>query len=159
MKNIFALPIYVGIILRKDNKVFLVKRINTQWASGYWNFPGGLVEEGETAQQAAVRETREEVGVIVCPDDFQLVHVIHIHASASNTNDILGLYFISNSWTGTPINNEPHRHSEIGWFSLDQLPKNITEHALLAIDGLTSGKQYSEHGWEQPEKYPEIVEE
>ena len=37
-------PAYVGIILKKDNQVLMVKRHNTDWAQGFWNFPGGLLE-------------------------------------------------------------------------------------------------------------------
>ena len=44
MKNIFKLPAYVGIILKNNNQILLVQRHNTDWASGYWNFPGGLLE-------------------------------------------------------------------------------------------------------------------
>ncbi|MBA2306766.1 NUDIX domain-containing protein [Candidatus Dependentiae bacterium] len=43
----FRLPCYVGIILTRGTEVFLVKRHHTEWASGQWNFPGGLLEEHE----------------------------------------------------------------------------------------------------------------
>ena len=145
MKNIFKLPAYVGIILKKDNQILLVQRHNTDWASGYWNFPGGLLEENETLTAAAARETVEEVGVLVNPSDFTLAHVIHVHTNKKNTQDILGFYFIAHSWKGSPINNEPHRHSEIGWFDLDALPEKITEHALQVIQGLKTSKRYSEN--------------
>jgi len=41
----------------------------------YWSFPGGIVDAGETPRQAAVRETREEVGLPVHIDklDFRLI--------------------------------------------------------------------------------------
>ena len=48
MKEILHLPLYVGIILQKNNSVFLIQRTNTNWMSGYWNFPGGLVEKNES---------------------------------------------------------------------------------------------------------------
>jgi len=148
IKNIFTLPVYVGIILQDNNRVLLVQRHNTDWMSGYWNFPGGLLEGNETLSAAAARETAEEVGVIIKPSDFSLIYVLHIKANDKNTKDILGLYFITNSWSGTPINKEPHRHSDIGWFNIDNLPSHITEHALLAVENIKTGKKYSENGWE-----------
>ena len=70
MKNIFKLPVYVGIILKDHNDILLVQRHNTDWMSGHWNFPGGLLEENETLTTAAARETLEEVGVVVDPSDY-----------------------------------------------------------------------------------------
>lgn len=40
-KTMYTTPAYVGILLKKDNQVFLVKRRNTDWAAEKWNFPGG----------------------------------------------------------------------------------------------------------------------
>lgn len=145
--TIFKLAAYVGIILIHNNQVVLVQRYATDWMGGYWNFPGGLVEQHETILQAAIRETEEEVGVTVDPKDFTLVHVIHVHANGQNTKDIMGFYFMARSWKGTPVNNEPDHHSALGWFDINVLPSPITDHALLALKGLKTDTMYSEHGW------------
>lgn len=147
MKNIFKLPAYVGIILKDNNNILLVQRHNTDWACGYWNFPGGLLEKNETLTAAAARETLEEIGVVVEPSDFTLAHALQVRANEKNTQDIIGLYFIAEAWQGTPTNKEPHRHSNVAWFNINALPTNITEHALLAIEGIKTNKKYSENGW------------
>lgn len=147
MKNILKLPTYVGIILKDENDILLVQRHNTDWMSGHWNFPGGLLEENETLVAAAARETLEEVGVVVNPSDFTLAQVLHVRANEKNTQDILGIYFMAEVWQGTPTNKEPHRHNAVAWFAMDDLPAHITEHALLAIESIKTGKKYSEHGW------------
>ncbi|SRR5260221_3253380 len=152
MKNIYKLPAYVGIILKKGNQVFLVQRHNTDWASGSWNFPGGLLEENETLAAAAARETLEEVGVVVNQSDFTLIHVLHIRANSKNTQDIIGFYFMAHSWQGVPSNKEPHRHSDAQWFDMNALPEHITEHAILAIQSITKDKKYSENGWNNDQK-------
>jgi 8-oxo-dGTP diphosphatase len=140
----YTVPAYVGILLVKNNQILLVKRHNTDWAAGCWNFPGGLLEINESLVAAACRETREEVGVIVDPADFELVHVLDVKKSESNTKDILGFYFVSSKWQGQPLNNEPDRHSEIGWFGMDNLPDAITQHARHALDGFNTGLRYSQ---------------
>lgn len=145
MKQLFKLPAYVGIILKKDNKMLLVRRHATDWAAGQWNFPGGLLEEGETLMQAAIRETAEETGALVAPENFKLVHVLQVHANAHNTKDIIGFYFMAQTWQGEVYNKEPHRHSEIGWFSLRDMPENLTEHARQAIKGMETSTMYSEN--------------
>ena len=93
MQSIFTLPAYIGIILIANNEVLLVKRHNTDWASGKWNFPGGLLEPKETLLQAAIREAQKEAGLTVQPNDFELVHVLQVWKNATNTKDIIGFYF------------------------------------------------------------------
>lgn len=50
-------------------QVILIQR-KTEPNAGWWGFPGGHVELGETAMQAAIRELREETGVIARPLDY-----------------------------------------------------------------------------------------
>jgi len=52
-----------GIILMQDNKVALIERHRA--GLHYFTFPGGHVDEGETPEQAAIRETEEELGLQV----------------------------------------------------------------------------------------------
>ena len=125
--------------------MLLVKRTNTDWASGQLNFPGGLLEEGETLINAAIREAYEEIDVMLSADNMNLVHVLQVRKSNMNTKDILGFYFLAEQWQGTPINNELHRHSEIGWFDLTNLPDKLTDHARIAIDGIKNNRIYSEN--------------
>lgn len=53
-----------GIILR-DQQVFISKRSARQHQGNKWEFPGGKVEQGETAAQGLIRELREEVNIQV----------------------------------------------------------------------------------------------
>ena len=147
MKQIYKLPIYVGIILKDNNHVLLVQRHNTDWMPQYWNFPEGLLEESETLIAAAQREIYKEVGVIVEKDHLILTQVLHVHANAFNTQNIMGVYFMATAWKDNPINKEPHRHAAVSWFDIQKLPTNITEQALLALESVLQGKKYNEHGW------------
>jgi 8-oxo-dGTP pyrophosphatase MutT (NUDIX family) len=52
-----------GIVLIKENKVALIERHRA--GLDYFVFPGGGVDEGETPEQAAIRETMEELGIEV----------------------------------------------------------------------------------------------
>lgn len=55
-----------GIIFRDEGKILFCMRGAKGPHAGTWAFPGGKVEEGETPEQAAVRECQEELGF--CPD-------------------------------------------------------------------------------------------
>ena len=50
----------VAAIILKDGHVFATRRGYGEW-KGWWEFPGGKIEEGETPQAALVREIREEL--------------------------------------------------------------------------------------------------
>lgn len=51
-------------VIVKDNQILLFHRIKEGWGE-YWVFPGGGVEEGETPEQAMVREVQEELSLQV----------------------------------------------------------------------------------------------
>ena len=49
----------VAAIIEKDNKILIAQRLKGEFA-GLWEFPGGKIEEGETSEQALIREIEEE---------------------------------------------------------------------------------------------------
>lgn len=59
----------VGAIIKKDEKVLLIKRGNEPFNS-YWCLPGGHIDYGETAKQAVIREVKEETGLTIKPVFF-----------------------------------------------------------------------------------------
>jgi 8-oxo-dGTP diphosphatase len=59
-------PIVVGVGLIRRGDLFLVRRRpEGKVLGGYWEFPGGKCEPGESAAEAALRECREELGIEV----------------------------------------------------------------------------------------------
>ena len=54
----------VGILIEKDDKYLLIKRA-AEPDKGLWTVPGGLIEVGEKAADAAAREVLEETGLVV----------------------------------------------------------------------------------------------
>ncbi len=58
--------IVAGIIFNQDkSQVFITKRPDDKHKGGFWEFPGGKVEVGETIEQAMARELDEEIGIRV----------------------------------------------------------------------------------------------
>lgn len=59
------IEVSAAVLQKPDGSFLLAQRpVDKIWA-GYWEFPGGKVEAGETARQALVRELREELGIEV----------------------------------------------------------------------------------------------
>ncbi len=70
MSNVPASPrkhteVAVGILIRADEALLLTSRPEGKPYAGYWEFPGGKVEVGETVAQALRRELQEELGVTI----------------------------------------------------------------------------------------------
>jgi 8-oxo-dGTP diphosphatase len=53
----------VGVLLRPDGSFLLTSRPEGKAYAGFWEFPGGKLEEGETVEQALRRELIEELGI------------------------------------------------------------------------------------------------
>ncbi|MGE5168816.1 MAG: Nudix family hydrolase [Rudaea sp.] len=63
MSNIVRVA--AAVIERSDGQVLLAQRPPGKVYAGYWEFPGGKLEAGETPEHALVRELREELGIVV----------------------------------------------------------------------------------------------
>ena len=57
----------VGILIRADGALLLSTRPPDKVYAGYWEFPGGKIEAGETVEQALRRELHEELGITIGP--------------------------------------------------------------------------------------------
>lgn len=55
----------VGVLLQADGRFLLTSRPAGKAYEGYWEFPGGKIEAGETVEQALCRELQEEIGVTI----------------------------------------------------------------------------------------------
>ncbi|MCE2680225.1 MAG: NUDIX domain-containing protein, partial [Burkholderiales bacterium] len=56
------IDVAVAILQREDGNVLWCQRPEGKPYAGYWEFPGGKLEAGETPWQALVREIHEELG-------------------------------------------------------------------------------------------------
>jgi mutator protein MutT len=62
------MPIPIAIaVVEQDGRFLIGQRPASAALAGLWEFPGGKIEPGETAEEAAVRECQEETGIEVEP--------------------------------------------------------------------------------------------
>ena len=55
--------VVAGALIDADGRVLITKRPNGKEMAGLWEFPGGKIEEGETPEQALIRELKEELNI------------------------------------------------------------------------------------------------
>ncbi len=144
----FQLISAIFILLIKDGKIFLSKRKNTGWEDGNYSIVGGHIDGGETATQAAIREAKEEAGIEVKIQDLKFINVCHLISNSER----IQISFAVERWDGEAINNEPERAESAEWFSLDDLPENLTEISKKTIEWYMNGTVYSEFGWKRGDK-------
>lgn len=121
----------VGVIKREDGCVLLAERpVGKPWA-GYWEFPGGKVEEGETPQQALKRELQEELGIEVTLLYPWLTRSFDYPAKydakgqlESPAKTVKLHFFIVTKWNGEPHGLE---NQQLIW----QLPESIEVSPML----------------------------
>ncbi|MEM3000168.1 MAG: NUDIX hydrolase [Candidatus Bathyarchaeia archaeon] len=116
----------VGAIIIKDGKILLEKRKSAP-AKGEWSVPGGLVELGESIEQAVIREVKEETGVDVASP--RLVDVIdHIsldEKGAVKYHFVIIDYFVS--VTGGELRAASDA-DDLKWVPLDEVEQyDLTE--------------------------------
>ena len=75
------------LVLIKDGKVLLLRRFNTGFEDGKYGLAAGHVDKGETFTQCIIRETEEEAGLLLKPEDLKVVHVMHRNSGANENNE------------------------------------------------------------------------
>lgn len=134
----------VCVLIQQKGRALFILRSNTGWKDNEYAVPSGHVEEGETFKQAAVRETLEEVGLKIRPEDLIYKTTIHRQSSDSTRIDV---WFEALAWSGEPENTEPDKHSKIEWLELDNLPDNTIDYIGFGIECINADQGYGEIGW------------
>lgn len=114
----------VGVILR-EQQVFLCKRPTDKHQGGKWEFPGGKVEEGESAVTALTRELDEEVGIHITHTS-PLVIIEHDYG---DKQVILDVHTVT-AFTGEPFGKEGQTGK---WTPLSDLRQTEFPEANVAI--------------------------
>ncbi len=141
MTNRFRVVPAAYVVLRRGNEVLLQLRQGTGYMDGHWAMAAaGHVEADESVFAAAVRETREEIGVEITVEDLVPLCGMHrTHRNQLPIDERADFFFECRRWRGEPAVLESHRSAGLRWFPLDALPDPVVAHELFVLDGLRSG--------------------
>ncbi len=92
-KKVPVVHIAVGVV-QKNGRVLITRRKMDGLLGGLWEFPGGKVEPKETAEQACIREIREETGIEISNLEF-LTRVFHAYTHFKIEMDVFFCDYVS----------------------------------------------------------------
>lgn len=142
-------PHIVGVHLHLqhgDGRILLgLRHSASAYGGGAWHALAGHCER-EEAISCLVREAREEAGLIIEPDDVELVHLVHV-VDSPTARPRIQLFFRARSWSGFPQVLEPDRCLEWRWWDPKDLPAEVVPYTRQAIEGVIAGRLYSNMGW------------
>lgn len=112
----------VAALIRREGKFLICQRPENKARALLWEFVGGKVEQGETKEQALIRECGEELGITVAVGTV-FTEVVHKYPDIT----VHLTLFNATIAEGTPIRKE---HKDIRWI----VPSEIPEYEFCPAD-------------------------
>ncbi len=113
-----AVPGATIYILNQKNDAVLYGVRSIGFNAGKLNVPGGFIDLGETAEQAAVREAKEEMGV-----DIELITILRTYTSGYEDRWVLNVTFVARHIAGQPTPADDMSGGDPRWIPIDRLPE------------------------------------
>ncbi len=111
----------VAIVLNKSGKALILKRSSAVGSfNGYWNFPAGAIDDGESEVEAAVRECYEESNIKIKEEDMNFLTKFRDHIA-----DVDIYYFITNKYSGSPVIN--WESDDFLWLDVNSIFSNLKD--------------------------------
>jgi len=122
-----------AVLRAEDGTILLLKRSETDERRPLqWDFPGGMVDEGENFVTAAVREIKEEAGIDIKPERLTLAYTT---SAIREDKNVCWLIFVGE--TKKQDVKLSFEHSEFQWVSLDEainaIEYDLQKNALIHI--------------------------
>lgn len=131
------------VLTNPAGEVLFGQRQNTGFEDGAWHLPSGHLEAGESMVAALIRETKEEIGVIIDPREVEFSHVMHNSSGGGR----VAFFFTVRRWAAEPENREPDKCSGLRWFPLGALPTQLIPYCRTALTHIATDHCFSTFGW------------
>ena len=139
MHDVF--PVVVHTLMWRRRAVLLLRRAGTGYLDGWYALPGGHLQRGEGIVECAVREVREETGIVVAASQLRAAAVMPYRSGEHQGIDFI---MVCDDFAGEPTLAEPHLADAIGFWSADALPPNTVPYLRAALELAASGQWFLE---------------
>ena len=129
------------VFLKQEGKIYVMRRVNTGYRDGMYGLPAGHVEAGESLKEAALRELKEESGVVASNADLRQVHAMYRRYPERTYADC---YFVCEAWQGEPHIAEPDKCDDARWVDAHDLPENTVDEVRYAWACILRGEAFSD---------------
>jgi len=127
------------LVLVVEDKILLMAQTDDN--GGKYTLPGGTIKKKEFAQKALIRECKEELGIKLKKKNLQVIHILH---KKKLEEDRVSIYFLAEEWKKTIECKEMDKFCKVEWFSIFDLPKNLSPTVKHVLKQIKKGKLYSE---------------
>lgn len=131
----------VNLILIQDNKILLSRRYNTGFEDGNYSVIAGHMEANESVAGAMSRESMEEAGIMIKPQELQVVHTMH---RLTSNGDSFNFFLTTNKWSGEPKIMESDKCDDLSWFPINALPPNLVPYIKSGLENYVKNNTFSE---------------
>jgi 8-oxo-dGTP diphosphatase len=127
----------IGVMVLRDGKILLAKR-KTDLGKGEYCWPGGKMEYGESFEECARREVREETGMEI--KNIRFLRLMNLkHFAPKHFVDI---ELIADWDSKEPQLLEPDNFESWSWYDMDKLPEPLFFPQYSSIEAYRTGKNY-----------------
>ena len=109
--------VVAAAVVIRDGRVLLTRRAEGQHLAGMWEFPGGKLEDGESPEEALVRECREECGI-----DVEVGEILDVTHHRFPDKDVLLLFYRCGLRAGDVRHLQVADHAWVAPAELDRYP-------------------------------------
>ena len=104
-------------LLKKDNRILLAMK-KRGFGEGKYNGVGGKIENGETPEEAMIRETKEEI--LVTPTKYEKVGIIEFDEFYKGQKEkVMFHLYVASEWQGEPTESDEMKPE---WFDIQSIP-------------------------------------